>query len=134
MKKFKPSMRYDMIHGFVANPAPPPKRARTTTNALTAQIAEYVAMRGGYAMRINVSGFYRQDVGYIKSGSTVGVPDVIAVVQGLFVGIEIKTGKDRQSDGQKAVEQHINQAQGVYIIARDFEGFKADFETIIRRL
>ena len=49
MKKFKPSMRYDMIHGFVANPAPPPKRARTTTNSLTVQIADYVAMRAGPA-------------------------------------------------------------------------------------
>ena len=134
MKKFKPLVRYDMIQGFVANPAPPPKRPKTTTNALTAQIANYVAMRGGYAMRINVGGFYRPDVGYIKSGSTVGVPDLIAVFKGRFVGIEIKTGKDTQSDGQKAVERHINDALGVYIIAHDFEGFKANFDGVIRAM
>ena len=135
MRKFKPAQRYDMVQGiFVDNPTPAPKRTRqtSTTNSLTAQISNYVSSRGGYCMRINVAGFYRQDVGYIRSGSTVGVSDLIAVVNGRLVAIEVKTGKDTQSDQQKAVQAKIEAAKGVYLIARDFEQFRADFEAILK--
>jgi Holliday junction resolvase len=115
-------------------PKPRAKRKKTTTNSLTSQIVNYVELRGGYAMRINVGGFYREDVGYIKSGSTVGVPDLIAVFEGLYVGIEIKTGKDYQSEAQKRVQERTQQAKGVYLIARDFDSFKETFEAIIKKL
>jgi hypothetical protein len=135
MKRFKPATRYDFAKGeFVANkPEPRPKRKKTPTNSLTAQIQNYVELRGGYAMRINVGGFYREDLGYIKSGSTVGVPDIIAVFEGLYVGIEIKTGTDRQSEEQKANQDRTRQAKGVYMIAQSFEGFKEAFEAVVKR-
>lgn len=135
MKRFKPSTQYNFVTGTftLTEPTPRPKRKKTPTNSLTAQIVNYVEMRGGFAMRINVSGFYREDVGYIRSGSTVGVPDVIAVVSGRFVGVEIKTGNDRQSDEQKAVQARIEAVGGVYIVARDFGQFQADFEEILRK-
>lgn len=135
MKRFKPSTQYNMATGaFVATETKPrPKRKKTPTNSLTAQIVHYVELRGGYAMRINVGGFYREDVGYIKNGSTVGVPDIIAVFEGMYIGIEVKTGKDYQSDAQKAVEERTRQAKGVYMIAHDFESFKGAFEAVVKR-
>ncbi len=89
MKKIRPLQHYDFVQGTFVATAPAPKRTRNTkpTNALTKAIENYVTLRGGYAMRINVAGFYRQDVGYIKSGSTVGVSDLIAVVNGRLVAI-----------------------------------------------
>ena len=134
MKRFKPAQRYDFVQGtFVATP-PTPKRTRqtSTTNDLTKAIANYITLRGGYCMRINVAGFYRQDIGYIRSGSTVGVSDLIAVVNGRLVAIEIKTGKDTQSEAQKAVQAKIVAAKGVYLIARDFEQFRLEFDAIIQ--
>ncbi|HAK77672.1 MAG TPA: hypothetical protein DCM71_12355 [Runella sp.] len=115
-------------------PKPRPKRKKSPTNSLTAQISHYVSMCGGYAMRINVGGFYREDVGYIKSGSTVGVPDLICVQNGRLIGVEVKTGRDWQKEEQKEVEERIKQAKGVYIIARDFDTFRAEFDAIIRGL
>ena len=134
MRKFKPAQRYDMIQGIFVETPPAPKRTKntSTTNALTAQISNYVSLRGGYAMRINVSGFYRQDVGYIKSGSTVGVSDLIAVVNGRLIAIEIKTGKDTQSEAQKAVQAKIEASKGVYLIAHTFEQFRAEFDAILK--
>lgn len=133
MKRFKPSAQYNMATGaFVTTePKPRSKRKKSPTNSLTAQISHYVSMCGGYAMRINVGGYYRQDVGYIKSGSTVGVPDLICVHNGRLIGIEVKTGRDYQKEEQKEVESRIKQAKGVYIIARDFDTFKAEFDGII---
>ncbi len=135
MKRFKPLQNYDMVQGtFVANPPKPQQATRNTkpTNALTKAIESYVALRGGYAMRINVAGFYRQDIGYIRSGSTVGVSDLIAVVKGRLIAIEIKVGLDTQSEAQKAVQANIEAANGVYLIAREFDQFRADFEAIIK--
>ena len=136
MKRFKPSAQYNMATGvFVATePKPRTQRKKTTTNSLTAQIVHYVELRGGYAMRINVGGFYREDVGYIRSGSTVGVPDIIAVFEGMYIGIEVKTGKDYQSEAQKTVQERTQQAKGVYLIAHDFESFKGAFEAVVKRL
>lgn len=134
MKKFRPSTRYDMVQGTFVATAPAPKRTRNTkpTNALTKAIENYVTLRGGFAMRINVAGFYRQDVGYIKNGSTVGVSDIIAVVSGRLVAIEIKVGRDTQSDQQKIVQSKIEAANGVYLIARDFKNFRTDFDSLIK--
>ena len=134
MKRFKPAQQYDMVQGTFVTTPPTQKRTRntSTTNDLTKAIANYVTFRGGYAMRINVSGFYRQDVGYIKSGSTVGVSDLIAVVNGRLIAIEIKTGKDTQSDQQKAVQSKIEAAKGVYLIAHTFEQFRAEFDAILK--
>ena len=135
MKRFKPATRYDFAKGeFVANePKPRAKRKKTPTNSLTAQIVNYVELRGGFAQRINVGGFYREDVGYIKSGATLGVPDLIAVYEGLYIGIEIKTGKDYQSEAQKKVQERTQQAKGVYLIARDLDSFKIAFEAVVNR-
>lgn len=133
MKRFKPSTQYNMATGaFVATePKPRPKREKSPTNSLTAQIVQYVELRGGYPMRINVGGFYREDVGYVKSGSTVGVPDLICVHNGRLIGIEVKTGRDWQKEEQKEVEERIKQAKGVYIIARNFDTFRAELDAII---
>lgn len=135
MKRFKPATQYNFVTGthVATEPTPRPKRKKTTTNSLTAQIVHYIESRGGYAMRINVSGVYRKDVGYIKSGSTVGVPDIIAVFEGMYIGVEVKTGKDYQSEVQKLNQDKTRQAKGVYLIARDFEGFKEAFEAIVKR-
>ncbi|MEI7587156.1 hypothetical protein [Runella sp.] len=131
-KYFKPATRYDMAKGMFVTTESKPRAKRTKTNSLTAQIAHYVESCGGYAMRINVSGFYRENVGYIKSGSTVGVPDIIAVFDGLYIGIEVKTGRDQQSAAQKTVQERTRKAGGVYLIARDFETFKAEFDAIVK--
>lgn len=111
-----------------------PKRRKNTspTNKLTNDIRGFIARNGGFSLRCNVAGFYREDIGYIKSGSTIGTPDILAVVSGRFVGIEIKIGRDRQSDEQKSVQAGIEAAGGVYLLACGFEQFKAEFEAIIK--
>ena len=43
--------------------------------------------------------------------------------------IEIKTGKDRQSDFQKSVEQDVIKAGGVYLIVRTLGQFIGYYES-----
>lgn len=110
-----------------------PKKTTSPTNRLTNDIRALVARHGGYSLRCNVSGFYRPELGkYIRSGSTIGTPDILAVISGRFIGIEVKIGSDSQSDDQKSVQAGIEAAGGVYILGCDFEQFKAEFEAVIK--
>jgi hypothetical protein len=39
---------------------------------------------------------------------------------------------DSQSDDQKEVQKGIEAAGGVYLLATDFDGFRRDFEALIK--
>ena len=55
--------------------------------------------------------------GFIKQAKA-GAPDIIICVDGLFVGLEIKTKIGKQSDLQKAAQIKIEKAGGKYFIIR----------------
>jgi hypothetical protein len=65
---------------------------------------------------------------WTKGTGTPGSADISATIKGRSVKIEVKYGKDRQSDAQKAYQKAIEEAGGVYVIARDFEGFLNFYE------
>lgn len=50
-----------------------------------------------------------------------GQPDIQGCVNGRWVGIEMKTATGRQSAAQKAFQERIEAAGGVYLIARTAE-------------
>lgn len=108
-------------------------------NALTKSIIKYLQLRGYQAERISSSGRvvgstgtrksaagYSYRVGsvkYIPGTSTNGTADISAIVEGLSVKIEVKYGKDRQSEAQKQYEKAVKTAGGLYYIAKDFQSF-----------
>jgi hypothetical protein len=128
------------------------KYARTdkTANGLTRMIIDWITWNGGQAERINTMGRYvapqtifnevlgkEQTVGkgsWIKGTGTRGSADISAVVRGRSVKIEVKIGKDRQSEHQKKYEHQITSAGGVYVIARTFEQFVAWWDSYLESL
>lgn len=93
-------------------------------NDLTRCVVEYIRLRGGFASRISVQGTFNRRLNkYIPSTSRKGLPDVMAVFRGFPLHIEIKIGKDRQSEDQKKVEAEVTRSGGKYFICRDFESF-----------
>lgn len=106
-------------------------------NALTKSIIAFLQFNGCQAERINTMGVYRKKyrtdgvaIGgqWTKGTGTPGSADISATIKGRSVKIEVKYGKDRQSEAQKAYQKAIEEAGGVYIIARDFEGFLNFYE------
>ena len=123
-----------------------PARARVkrkfddrTANGLTKCILHFLQMKGHQAERINtmghpidtrrtvtdVVGITRRvgSITWVKSTSTRGSADISATIKGRSVKIEVKIGKDRQSQAQKEYQQAVEQAGGLYVIAKDFESF-----------
>jgi len=116
------------------------KWADNSANALTKCVIAYITYMGGQAERISSQGQYREgakiQVGtgelahhkqlpgkWTPGQSTKGTADISSTIRGRSVKIEIKYGKDRQSDVQKAYQEAVERAGGVYIIVRTFDEF-----------
>ncbi len=126
-------------HPQFAKYAPKAKYRDDTANGLTLCILDYIRLHGGQAERINTTGVpidrrrevtdimgHRRTIGGIewrKGGGTVGSADISATIRGRSVKIEVKIGKDKQSEAQKAYQHEVETAGGLYFIAKDFTMF-----------
>lgn len=57
-----------------------------------------------------------------------GVPDIIVVKEGKFIGLEVKSATGRQSTAQEDFERDLRIAGGVYFLVRSIE----DVENALR--
>lgn len=110
-----------------------------TANGLTRCIVDYIRLQGGQAERINTTGIpqdTRQQVtdilgrtrtiGSIEwrtGGGTRGSADISATIRGRSVKIEVKIGRDHQSEAQRQYQAAIEAAGGLYFIAKNFTEF-----------
>jgi len=59
-----------------------------------------------------------------------GHPDITGILSGIWIGIEIKTGKARQSDVQRNFQKMIEQAGGCYIVVSNAFEIDAQIEQL----
>lgn len=104
----------------------------TTANELTKTIIfDMYHVREGVAYRINNGAVYDiKRKTYRKGVQRKGVPDIIGIINGRFYGIEVKIGRDRQSADQKEIEREINDAGGVYFIAKSYDDYLEKINSI----
>ena len=122
----------------------------TTANGLTKTIIMFIQYIGGQAERVSSMGRMidnrkvstdvlgrQRTIGtmkYIPGTSTNGTADISAIYKGISFKIEVKIGKDKQSEAQKKYQQDVQRAGAVYVIAKDFDNFIIDFKNeIIKR-
>lgn len=112
---------------------------QSPTNALTDAIIKYINSHYKCKVyRINSMGLYDErinprtgrPIGMRSSGQKKGLPDVIGAVYGMFASVEVKVGKDRQSEHQIKRQEEIQAAGGWYCIAKDFDSFKKEFDSL----
>ena len=117
----------------------------SSSGELTKSVIAFLRLKGHYAKRLSSEGRYRPGdevtnvlghkismKGSWISGSNTGMPDVISVLspKGLFAGWEIKFGKDRQGPDQKAFEDQVKKAGGLYFIVKTWDGFIFDYNNL----
>ena len=69
---------------------------------------------------------HRRTIGSVKRIPTAGMKgsaDIHILKGGTAIYCEVKIGKDRQSEAQKAFQASVEESGGHYIIARDFDDF-----------
>lgn len=123
---------------------PQPKYSDKTANGLTKCVIDWITFNGYQAERISTMGrvidnrqTYTNVIGqnvtigsttYIPGAGTKGSADISATIKnkdgvGVSIKIEVKIGKDRQSEAQKQYQANIERSGGVYLIARNFTDF-----------
>jgi hypothetical protein len=66
-----------------------------------------------------------------KSTATKGSADISATILGRSVKIEVKIGRDRQSDDQKIYQEAIERSGGHYWIVKNFDDFYKKYENFL---
>lgn len=60
----------------------------------------------------------------LPEGNKKGIPDIITVINGKFICLEVKTPKGRQSKEQKELEINVKNNGGFYYVVRSLEDVK----------
>ena len=124
-----------------------PKYSDKTANGLTKMVLHWLRLNEHQAERIsntgrlvdrskvvvNCIGQVRRigSLQWIKGTGTNGTADISATIAGRSVKIEIKAGRDRQSEAQKEYQRKVESAGGVYLIVRSFDSFLTWYDAFI---
>ena len=119
-----------------------------SANGLTKCILDFVNLSGYLAERTGTEGrvidnrkTYTDVIGRqktiglvkrIKTSGLVGSSDLKLYINGKIVAIEIKIGRDRQSQAQKEYQERMEKAGGIYLIIKDFDSFYVWFQDFIK--
>jgi len=106
----------------------------TDTNAITRLIVDYLRYVYGSnsIRRISSEGKWRQGIGYIRSENK-GLSDVEGIVNGKFLSLELKVGKDTIRESQLKRKREIENDGGIYYLCKwiDFETFQNEIQKLI---
>ena len=115
------------------------KRKQSKTNELTIRIIEHLYTLGIFAWRQNTLPvpMVREGVfSGFRPASKSGVPDICAILppRGRYVGIEIKTGKDRLRPEQIGFHESVGKVGARVLVVKDWEDFLEKFNNISTEL
>lgn len=103
-----------------------------------AQIVEYLMILENqnklFFQRTNNVGIYDPKTqGHRRSpkGVKKGFPDVVVIIRGKFVGIELKSSKGRQSKEQKEMEKNIKLNGGFYFLVRSIKDLEEALKKVV---
>lgn len=96
-----------------------PKEEKQIQNS----VEHYLTLKKYFFWKNNSGALPTASGGFIRFGA-VGSPDICLVKDGFFIGLEIKTSKGKQSDGQKQFEKKLKEAGGEYYIVKSLDDLK----------
>lgn len=115
-----------------------------TSNGITRAIINFLIWSGHDANRMTSAGriapgLERQASGtlltvkkFIPSGTRKGTADIHAIINGRHVSIEIKIGRDKQSEAQLKEQARVTRAGGIYVVIKTIEEFFAWYDMNIK--
>lgn len=105
-----------------------------TANQITKNILKFLDLKKHYASRVQSQGQYNPTKGrWTKSTVRRGIGDILAIINGKAVMIEVKAGKDRMSEWQIKTKEDVERSGGVYLIIRSTEEFTKQYDDFSNR-
>ena len=99
---------------------------------ITSAIIAYLNKHGFKVRRQNTSGIYDQQTGRWRKNpqGCNGVPDIIGFrnADGVFIGVEVKAGRDQLRPEQKQFLNELKAAGGMAFVAHSFAQFQQLFK------
>lgn len=95
-------------------------KLKSTEKATQAAVIHYLTLRRIFHYRQN-SGAYKSETGTFLRYGTKGSTDILAVVNGLYVGMEIKDTKGVLNENQKEFQANLEAAGGMYCVVRSLD-------------
>ena len=103
---------------------------KTTANILTTQALRILDLKGWHVWRQNNGGVWDPTKKvFRRNSSTPGISDILGFHRqtGKIIAVEIKAGKDRLSEPQKAFLDEVEKSGGVALVIRTTD----DIENLI---
>lgn len=97
-----------------------PKHPSLTEKDIQKLILDWLAARRIFHYRNN-SGAFRDERNHLYRFGATGSPDIVCVIAGVFVGIEVKGPRGKLSDDQMAFGTALVKAGGKYIVAKSLD-------------
>ena len=100
-------------------------------------IINYTILKGHFAEKVQSMGrtIFKGEPIYVRNSNTTGQADLSLIIHGKAVKVEVKCRftKDRyQNDAQKRYQKKVERAGGIYVIIRDFAGFKSWIDNFLK--
>lgn len=94
--------------------------ANTPEGELVKAVCQYLKLKKHFHWRNNTGAMKSPHGGFYRFG-TPGSPDIIVIMNGDFIGLEVKTKSGRQSPDQKEFERAVKDAGGEYYVIRSVD-------------
>lgn len=120
---------------------------RAKTSETTKRVLKFLFLAGCYAWRQNVLPVYGAD-GVPRPGSKAGQPDIVGiygckrvhlerelpcVLQGRYLGIEVKTGRDRLRPAQEGFIQTARNLGAIILVVKDYDDFCRQWDELMEK-
>jgi hypothetical protein len=90
-------------------------------------IIEWLAWKKIFHYRNNSGAFVDAQKHFYRFGA-IGSPDIVCVINGQYVGIEVKAPKGKQSENQREFQRALEGAGGKYILAFSIDDVEHAFD------
>lgn len=95
------------------------KHLKETESGIQGAILDYLTRTHVFHYRNN-TGAVKTENRFIRYGAK-GSPDIVCVIQGRYVGLEVKTPDGRQSDSQREFGTNLIAAGGFYLLVHSVQ-------------
>lgn len=111
------------------------KRSTLSEKMIENQILSWLKLKGILAFKVKTVGTYDQKLGRFRKPSAwyrIGVSDIICCHKGRFIGLEVKTAKNKPSLHQELFMRDVNANGGAAIVVRSVEEVAKFFEETLK--